>query len=755
MLFRSTLDDGSFFIGTMGSGIIRINANNGAIKSVRKKDGLPNNTINALVLDQWGNIWCTTNRGLCCLKNSGSMNSMHSNSGLEPNEYNMNSAYFDEKGKIYFGGVFGFINFDPIAVLKPNKNLFPKVVQVSFHKKNNRYNASFISETRLKQLAYQIELPYNARDFEINVQPSQLFGASHVTYKYVIIGEETDTIYMGNTSNIPFSALAAGTYYLRIYSRYNQGSWTNTPALLTVVINPPFWATLPFWLSIGLFLILVTFAYVRFQITRERQQRLILEDLVQSRTKEIQEQKDQIQRKNELISVEKEKVIEQQKLLYLEKERAEKWLNNALPVQAVTELKVHGKVKAKAYDTATILFTDVVGFSKISEKITPSRLVNKLDVLFRKFDQIIHDNNLEKIKTIGDAYMAVAGVPDENTTHAIDACLAGLQIQAYMNAKKFDAIANLKEYWEIRVGINSGPVTAGIIGSLKMAYDVWGSAVNQAQRMEMLGQPGTVTISAHTFKLIEPYFECEYKGKAQMKSKVLLDMYEVRLIKPELSLDGQGLKPNDLFYEIVGLHLYSSIKYYNAENELIQLLSERLPKDLYYHSLEHTKEVVKAVERIALLEGVRDEGLFLLKSAALFHDAGFIEQYEHNEPIGAALAEKMLPKYGYNEQHIKTIKELIYVTQIPHKPVTKLQEIMCDADLDYLGTEAFDEISDKLKRELMAKGKVHSNKEWDTIQIPFLKQHHYFTKTAIMTREKLKQEQIKKIEARLLGDQYD
>ncbi|NBU81517.1 MAG: phosphohydrolase [Flavobacteriaceae bacterium] len=255
--------------------------------------------------------------------------------------------------------------------------------------------------------------------------------------------------------------------------------------------------------------------------------------------------------------------------------------------------------------------------------------------------------------------------------------------------------------------------------------------------------------------MIEPYFECEYKGKAQMKSKVLLDMYEVRRIKPELSLDGQGLKPNDLFYEIVGLHLYSSIKYYNAENELIQLLSERLPKDLYYHSLEHTKEVVKAVERIALLEGVRDEGLFLLKSAALFHDAGFIEQYEHNEPIGAALAEKMLPKYGYNEQHIKTIKELIYVTQIPHKPVTKLQEIMCDADLDYLGTEAFDEISDKLKRELMAKGKVQSDKEWDTIQIPFLKQHHYFTNTAILTREKLKQEQIKKIEARLLGDQYD
>jgi predicted metal-dependent HD superfamily phosphohydrolase len=324
-----------------------------------------------------------------------------------------------------------------------------------------------------------------------------------------------------------------------------------------------------------------------------------------------------------------------------------------------------------------------------------------------------------------------------------------------MDAKKFEAIANHKDYWEIRLGINTGPVTAGIIGSLKMAYDVWGSAVNQAQRMEMLGQAGAVTISEATFKLVEPYFECVHRGKAQMKSKVILDMYEVLRIKPELSLNGEGLKPNDLFYEIVGLHHYSSIKYYTAENELIQLLAQELPQDLSYHTLAHTKDVVKAVERIALLEGVRDEGLFLLKSAALFHDAGFVKQYEHNEPIGAAMAEAMLPKYGYNEQHIKTIKELIYVTQIPHKPVNKLQEIMCDADLDYLGTDTFEETANKLKIELMAKGKIHSDREWDQMQITFLKQHKYFTQTAILTREKKKKEHLKVIKQRFDANEYD
>ena len=749
------LKKGVFLVGTMGAGVVQISQSTGLLKSISKLEGLPNNTINSLIKDGKGNVWGSTNRGLICINSRGSLNSSIERRGIEPNEYNMNASYIDATGKLYFGGIFGLVYFNPNSVVNPSVNLFPKITRVTFLKKTRYFPAGFVSESQLKKFAYAIQLPYNARDFEIKFQSSQLYGAKHVTYKYVIIGEETDTILIGNTNKLTFNSLASGTYYLRLYSRYENGPWTDTPALLTVTINPPFWATIPFWLCVAAFLLLCAYIYLKYQVNRERGQRIKLEELVTKRTHKIQEQKEQIERKNEQISLEKEKVLAQQKQLFIEKERAEKWLNNALPSQAIKELKVQGKVSAKAYEHATILFTDVVGFSKISENITPTRLVNKLDVLFRKFDQIIKANNLEKIKTIGDAYMAVGGLPDENSTHAIDACIAGLQIQSYMRAKKFDAIANHKDYWEIRLGVNTGPVTAGIIGSLKMAYDVWGSAVNQAQRMEMLGQAGAVTISEQTFKLVEPYFECMHRGKAQMKSKVILDMYEVLRIKPALSLNGEGLKPNDLFYEIVGLHHYSSIKYYTAENELIQILAQELPPDLSYHSLAHTKEVVKAVERIALLEGVRDEGLFLLKSAALFHDAGFVKQYEHNEPIGAAMAEAMLPKYGYNEQHIKTIKELIYVTQIPHKPVNKLQEIMCDADLDYLGTDSFEETANKLKIELMAKGKIQTDREWDQLQLTFLKQHKYFTQTAILTRDKKKKEHLKAIKQRFEANTYD
>ena len=462
----------------------------------------------------------------------------------------------------------------------------------------------------------------------------------------------------------------------------------------------------------------------------------------------------QIEQQNEQIQLEKEKVEEQQKLLQVEKDKSEKILLNILPESSVKELKSKGKVTAKAFTTVSVLFTDVVGFTKISESMSPTRLVKKLDVMFKKFDEIIINNRLEKIKTIGDAYMCAGGVPEKNSTNPIDTCLAAVQIQAYMAKLKFDALANHEDYWEIRLGINTGPLTAGVIGTQRLAYDIWGSTVNEAQRMEMLGEPGKVMVSGSTFAYIEPYFECEFKGKVQTKGKGLMDMYVVHRIKPELSINNEGLVPNDRFNKIVNLHHFSTIKYYKTEHHVLKMLELGLESNLYYHSIHHTKDVVKAVERLALLEGVTDEALFLLKTAAIFHDAGFIESYSHNEPIGARMAEEILPQYGYTNDHIETIKELIFVTQIPHKPTNKLQEIICDADLDYLGRDDFEQIADKLRRELKERNIITSDKKWDEIQISFLNQHRYFTKTAIETRQKVKEQNIQLVLDRLEKNDY-
>ena len=183
-------------------------------------------------------------------------------------------------------------------------------------------------------------------------------------------------------------------------------------------------------------------------------------------------------------------------------------------------------------------------------------------------------------------------------------------------------------------------------------------------------------------------------------------------------------------------------------------LEKELSEKLHYHSIEHTKDVVRAVERYALLEGVTDEGLFLLKSAATYHDAGFVEQYEKNEPVGARMAGEILPKYGYTPEHINYIEELIFVTSVPHQPKNLLEEIICDADLDYLGRDDFHEIADRLRKELREHGKINSDRKWDEIQVAFLTQHQYFTKTAIQTRDPKKAENLREIKERLLRDEY-
>ena len=523
---------------------------------------------------------------------------------------------------------------------------------------------------------------------------------------------------------------------------------------MQISIASPFWWKWWFWVSIAAFILLLIRLFIRQKIELERRKLVRLEMKIAERTSEIRAKNVQIEEQNEIINKEKEKVIEQKRLLQIEKDKSETLIRKIIPESTVEELKNNGKTSARAYKMVSILFTDFVGFTKIAERMTPTDLVNKLDVFFRKFDEIIVNNNLEKIKTIGDAYMCAGGVPVRNNTNPIDTCLAALQIQAYMAKLKEEAIQNDEEYWSLRLGINTGEVTAGVIGSEKLAYDIWGSAVNRAQRMEMLGQPGKVTVTGETYKLIEPYFECVFRGKAQSKNKNEMEMYSVERIKPQLSINGEGIYPNERFQQVVNLYLYSSINYNKAERYITRVLQKGLSKKLHYHCLDHIKDVVRAVENLALTEDVTDEGLFLLKSAASYHDAGFIEQYDKNEPIGARMAEEILPKYGYTDQHIKIIKELIYVTQIPHNPKNKLEEIICDADLDYLGRDDFHEIADRLRLELREHGKIDSDRKWDELQVQFLTNHKYFTKTAVETRRPKKLQNLEDVKQRLIKNEY-
>lgn len=190
---------------------------------------------------------------------------------------------------------------------------------------------------------------------------------------------------------------------------------------------------------------------------------------------------------------------------------------------------------------------DFVGFIKIVEGLKLIELVNKLDVYFCKFDEIIVKNNLEKIKMIGDVYMCVGGVLVRNNINLIDVVLVVLFIQDYMQKLWLDVIVNGMEYWELCLGIYIGEVIVGVIGLECFVYDIWGLIVNQVQCMEMMGEFGCVMILGVIFNFIELYFECIFRGKVQLKSKGLIDMFMVEWIKFEFFINGEGLFLNECF----------------------------------------------------------------------------------------------------------------------------------------------------------------------------------------------------------------
>ncbi len=232
----------------------------------------------------------------------------------------------------------------------------------------------------------------------------------------------------------------------------------------------------------------------------------------------------ELQEANEVLE---QKVEERTQQVNLQKEEIEKLLLNILPVEVANELKEKGAATPHYYESATVLFTDFIGFTKIAEGLSPNELVSELNACFLVFDSIIEKNNLEKIKTIGDSYMCAGGIPVPNKTHAVDAILAAIEIQDYMRRFNDEREAKGLVRWDLRIGIHTGPLVAGVVGSKKFAYDIWGDTVNIASRIESCGERGRVNISETTFEAVKEWFGCLYRGKVLAKNKGEVDMYFV------------------------------------------------------------------------------------------------------------------------------------------------------------------------------------------------------------------------------------
>lgn len=264
----------------------------------------------------------------------------------------------------------------------------------------------------------------------------------------------------------------------------------------------------------------------------------------------LSEQNEEITQQRDAIQEQKEAIEQQGQVIYAERQKSENLLLNILPKSIAEELKVHGKAKMRHYEKVSILFTDFKDFTTIASRLSSEELMEELNYCFSNFDRIIAKHNMEKIKTIGDSYMCAGGIPDANTNNPIDSILAALEIQDFMIQERQKRQDKGENYWQCRLGINTGEVRAGVIGESKFAYDVWGDAVNLASRMESGGAVGKVNVSEHTYELVKDFFDFTPRGNVEVKNGLILNMYFVNRIKVEFSADEKGIVPNKAFEQL-------------------------------------------------------------------------------------------------------------------------------------------------------------------------------------------------------------
>jgi class 3 adenylate cyclase/ActR/RegA family two-component response regulator/predicted metal-dependent HD superfamily phosphohydrolase len=436
--------------------------------------------------------------------------------------------------------------------------------------------------------------------------------------------------------------------------------------------------------------------------------------------------------------------IEVYKALYYKDQRIGQLLENIFPENVLLDLNTFGKFSPKRVENGVVLFTDFVGFSQKSRDISPLKLLKKLEFYFTKFDEITERYKLEKIKTIGDSYMALAGVTENAPQPEIRACLAAIEMRNFMINEREVALAMNKDFWEIRIGIHAGPLVAGIIGTKKFSFDVWGDTVNIASRAEQESEPDKILITQNVHKTIEDYFETTFHGNVEIKKRGGIEkMFFLDVIKNEYCLYNEGKVPNKYILQICDL---PTVDFQHMQKDILNKLKSSLPEELIYHDLQHTANVEKAAIRFAKLEGLSDHDLMLLRTAVYYHDAGFLVTYHNNETFGIKLAENNLPQFGYSQTEINIITKIIAATKNGVQPETMLEKIMCDADHDYFGRADYAAVSNKLRTEMENVGESMTDLEWLDFQLNYIElKHEYYTETARNIRDSGKKGRIQEL----------
>ncbi|MBP8823068.1 MAG: response regulator [Flavobacteriales bacterium] len=504
---------GVLWLGTNGGGLNRFDTKTGAVRRYSTKDGLPNDVVYGVLADAAGDLWMSTNKGLSRFDpRAGNFRNFSVDDGLQSNEFNRYAYCKDAQGLLYFGGVAGFNWFDPRTLVEDSTPVAVLITDIKLMNKPVRFGAEGSPLKAPVHLSHGMTIPYSANMVTFTFAAMEFSIPEQHRYRYMLEGFDQGWIDAGTANSAIYTNLDPGTYTFRVRGQNRDGIWGLHGTRFTLTVRPPWWKTWWFYTLCGLVGIGGTLLYIRSL----RRQKQLLERTVAVRTRELSRAKD----------------------------RSDQLLNNILPLNVAAELKRTGQAEARQFEQVTVLFSDFQDFTKVSEHMSATDLVEELNVCFNAFDRIMEKYGIEKIKTIGDAYMAAGGVPDPGTGSPLSVVYAGLEMQHIMAERRVERAAQGLAGFRMRVGIHTGPVVAGIVGRRKFQYDIWGDTVNTASRLESTSEAGEVNISGATHALIrhEPALLITPRGIVQAKGKGGMDMFYVRL-RTDAEMDGGAHHP--------------------------------------------------------------------------------------------------------------------------------------------------------------------------------------------------------------------
>lgn len=523
------------WIGTQGNGIFKYEPPTATIATtnftqIGLEDGLSSMDIHQLLLDSAGNLWAGSATGIDQIKlnQASEIQAVHHFGiaegfvGIETNE---NACAMAIDGGLWFGTIGGATRYNPHVASFPQveNKLHITAVNLEFESVNWHTHSYSDSIAGYFRLPHNLQLPYSENNLTIEYNAINLRTPHQVVYQWKLDGFNDEWSQVERKNAHSFTNLSPGFYTFKVRSANGYGVWNQEPATFSFRVLAPFWMTWWFITLCIAALLALLFLIIKIREKRHLAEKLKLQSMVDARTKELRQ----------------------------EKERSDQLLLNILPLETAEELKTNGYASVQQYDMVSVLFTDFVGFTTITEGISNEELVRSLDEHFRLFDDVMDKFQIEKIKTIGDAYMAAGGIPTRTITNPLAVVAAGLEMIYLLHQRNQEKEQNGQTAWKLRLGIHTGNVISGVVGKNKFAFDIWGDAVNTAARMESSGEVMKVNISKATYNLVKDHFECTPRGKIKAKNKGEIEMYFVNRLKPEYSADKDGFRANEVFLKLI------------------------------------------------------------------------------------------------------------------------------------------------------------------------------------------------------------